>query len=47
MYIGIDAGTSGIKLLLLDSDQRVVASRTEKLEAQSPHRGWSEQDPEA
>ncbi|UYH51198.1 xylulokinase [Candidatus Kirkpatrickella diaphorinae] len=47
MYIGIDAGTSGIKLLLLDHDQRVIASRTEKLEAQSPHRGWSEQDPEA
>jgi len=47
MYIGIDAGTSGIKLLLLDRDQRVVASRTEKLEAQSPHRGWSEQDPDA
>lgn len=40
MYIGIDAGTSGIKLLLLDSDQRVIASRTEKLEAQSLHRGW-------
>ncbi|MFT8423352.1 MAG: FGGY family carbohydrate kinase, partial [Gluconacetobacter sp.] len=47
MYIGIDAGTSGIKAALVDEDQRVLATRTEPLTSQSPHVGWSEQDPEA
>lgn len=47
MYIGIDAGTSGIKAVLVDEDQTVLATRTEALTSQSPHAGWSEQDPEA
>lgn len=45
MYLGIDLGTSGIKGLLIDSDQQIAASVTEALEVSRPHQGWSEQDP--
>lgn len=47
MYIGIDAGTSGIKAVLVDEVQSVLATRTEPLTSQSPHAGWNEQAPEA
>jgi xylulokinase len=47
MYIGIDAGTSGLKAILVDRDQTVRASRTVKLRVSTPHTGWSEQDPES
>ncbi|QDH17868.1 xylulokinase [Swingsia samuiensis] len=47
MFIGIDLGTSGIKVLLVDGNQQEVASHTESLTVQRPHLGWSEQDPEA
>ncbi|WP_099865500.1 xylulokinase [Pararhizobium haloflavum] len=45
MYLGIDLGTSGIKALLIDQDQAVVASATAPLTVSRPHAGWSEQDP--
>ena len=45
MYLGLDLGTSGVKALLIDGDQRVVASATGGLEVSRPHFGWSEQDP--
>ncbi|WP_342628430.1 xylulokinase [Nguyenibacter vanlangensis] len=45
MYIGIDAGTSGIKAVLVDEAQAVLAKRTVGLSSRSPHPGWSEQDP--
>ncbi|MEI2263946.1 xylulokinase [Erwinia sp. CGal63] len=47
MYIGIDLGTSGVKAVLLDENNRVVASHTEKLTVSRPHPLWSEQDPQA
>ena len=31
MYIGIDLGTSGVKVILLNEQGEVVASQTEKL----------------
>ncbi|GBR44502.1 xylulokinase [Neokomagataea thailandica] len=46
MYIGIDAGTSGLKAILVDEQQHVLADRTVRLSVQSPQSGWSEQDPE-
>ncbi|MFT8802774.1 MAG: xylulokinase [Gluconobacter cerinus] len=46
MYIGIDLGTSGVKVVLADEAQRVLASETVKLEVSRPHEGWSEQNPE-
>ncbi|PRY85794.1 xylulokinase [Donghicola tyrosinivorans] len=45
MYLGIDLGTSGVKVLLMDDDQRVVASATAPLRVSNPHDMWSEQDP--
>ncbi|MFU0507008.1 xylulokinase [Pseudaminobacter sp. NGMCC 1.201702] len=45
MYLGIDLGTSGVKALLLDGDQTVIASANSPLELARPHPGWSEQDP--
>lgn len=45
MYLGIDLGTSSVKALLIDADQRVVGSATAPLKVSRPHPGWSEQDP--
>ncbi len=45
MYLGIDLGTSELKLLLLDEQHRIVASLGEPLRVSRPHRLWSEQDP--
>lgn len=47
MFLGIDLGTSGIKLLLVNDKQEEVASHTEQLSVSRPYLGWSEQDPEA
>ena len=47
MYIGLDLGTSSLKAILIDDDQRVLAEHTEALTVQRPHDGWSEQDPHA
>ena len=44
MYLGLDLGTSGVKALLIDGDQRIVASATGHLEVSRPHPGWSEQE---
>lgn len=46
MFIGIDVGTSGIKAVLVDENQKVLAAHTEKLTVSRPHESWSEQDPE-
>lgn len=45
MYLEIDLGTSGVKALLMDGAQRVVASANGALDVSRPHHGWSEQDP--
>ncbi len=45
MYLGIDLGTSGVKLLLIDSDQRVTASASSEINVSHPRHGWSEQAP--
>ena len=45
MYIGLDLGTSGLKGILIDGDQRVLAEASAPLEAIRPHDGWSEQSP--
>jgi xylulokinase len=45
MYLGIDLGTSGIKLLLLDARHHVHASVDAPLTVQRPHPTWSEQHP--
>ena len=46
MYLGIDLGTSGVKVVLVDVEQGVVASATQPLAVMRPQPLWSEQDPE-
>ncbi|MDJ1007993.1 MAG: xylulokinase [Paracoccaceae bacterium] len=45
MYLGLDLGTSGLKALLVDEAQGIVAEANAPLEVSRPHGGWSEQDP--
>ena len=46
MYLGIDLGTSGVKAVLLDGDDRIVAQTTASLDVSTPQPLWSEQAPE-
>lgn len=45
MYLGIDLGTSGLKLLLLDNQHHVHASVDAPITLQRPYPHWSEQHP--
>jgi xylulokinase len=45
MFIGLDLGTSGLKGILIDDQQRVLAEATAPLSVSRPHDGWSEQAP--
>jgi xylulokinase len=45
MYLGLDLGTSGLKGLLIDDAQAVVAEASAPLSVSRPHDGWSEQNP--
>ena len=45
MYLGIDLGTSGVKVLLIDAEQRAVGQANASLDVSRPHSGWSEQAP--
>jgi xylulokinase len=46
MYLGIDLGTSGVKVLLLDDAQRIVAVADAPLTVSRPQPQWSEQHPQ-
>lgn len=46
-YLGIDLGTSEVKLVLTDDDSRVIASSGARLRVDNPHPLWSEQAPQA
>jgi xylulokinase len=43
--IGIDVGTSGVKVLALSDSGQILASVVESYPLYSPHPGWTEQDP--
>ncbi|WP_108814792.1 xylulokinase [Loktanella sp. Alg231-35] len=45
MFIGLDLGTSGLKAVLINEGQAIVAEATAPLEAVRPAPGWSEQAP--
>ncbi|MDK1375380.1 MULTISPECIES: xylulokinase [unclassified Sinorhizobium] len=45
MYLGLDLGTSGVKAMLIDGEQKIIGSASGALEVSRPHPGWSEQDP--
>ena len=46
MFLGIDLGTSGVKAILADARQQIVATAESPLEVSRPRPLWSEQDPE-
>ena len=46
LYIGIDLGTSSVKLLLMDENGKVKNTVSREYPLYFPHNGWSEQEPE-
>lgn len=46
MYLGIDLGTSGVKVVLIDDAQAVLETGHATLGVQTPRPGWSEQTPQ-
>ena len=46
MYLGIDLGTSGIKTVLLNEQQQMIATTSASLTVTRRQPLWSEQDPE-
>src|SRR5438105_11175130 len=47
MFLGIDLGTSEVKVLLVDESGGLAGSAGSPLEVQRPHPRWSEQSPDA
>ncbi|CAM3842521.1 Xylulose kinase [Vibrio aerogenes CECT 7868] len=45
MYIGIDLGTSGVKVIALSSSGEIIATGTSSLDISRPQPLWSEQNP--
>ena len=45
-YIGIDLGTSAVKLLLMDQTGKILNIVSKEYPLSFPHPGWSEQNPE-
>ncbi len=45
MYLGLDLGTSGVKAMLIDGNQKIIGSAHGDLDVSRLHPGWSEQDP--
>ncbi len=46
MFIGIDLGTSSVKMILLNGNQNIIATTNSNLSVQSPKNGYSEQNPQ-
>lgn len=44
--MGIDLGTSGVKVLLIDKDGEVISKGEEEYPLYTPNPGWTEQDPQ-
>ena len=47
VFLGIDIGTSSVKALLVDENEKVVAQASAPLTVDRPQPLFSEQDPEA
>ncbi|WP_445775999.1 xylulokinase [Shewanella sp.] len=45
MYLGIDLGTSCVKVIILDGNDQLLAQASSALTVSRPHPQWSEQDP--
>lgn len=46
LYIGVDLGTSAVKLLLMDETGSIVNIVSKEYPLEFPHPGWSQQNPE-
>ena len=46
LYIGVDLGTSAVKLLLMDENGTIHKIVSREYPLYFPHPGWSEQNPE-
>ena len=46
MHLGIDLGTSALKVILIDEDQNQFGEISIPFEVSLPHPLWSEQDPD-
>ena len=46
LYIGVDLGTSAVKLLLMEGSGKIVNIVSKEYPLFFPHPGWSEQKPE-
>lgn len=44
-HLGIDLGTSAVKVLILDDDGRAIARTRHAYPTHAPHPGWAEQSP--
>ena len=45
-YIGIDLGTSAVKLLMMDEKGHIAKIVNKEYPIEFPHPGWSQQNPE-
>ena len=45
-YIGVDLGTSAVKLIMMEKDGKIVSSVSKEYPLYFPNPGWSEQKPE-
>lgn len=45
-FVGIDLGTSGVKLLLVNENGEILKETKGEYEPEYPHTGWSQQNPE-
>ncbi|MBQ3794410.1 MAG: xylulokinase, partial [Lachnospiraceae bacterium] len=46
LYVGVDLGTSAVKLLLMDAQGKILNTVSKEYALSFPHPGWSEQKPE-
>lgn len=46
MYLGIDLGTSGVKVVLLNEQQQIIATSQQPIPIYRPQPLWSEQNPQ-
>ena len=46
LYLGIDLGTSAVKLLLMDETGAIKSTVSKEYPLEFPHPGWSQQNPE-
>ena len=47
MFIGIDLGTSSVKTILIDANQKILSSHATDIELDNPKSGFYEQNPES